>query len=316
MSPTSTTSFWRRKVQSYRHRPAVIEARLAAFERNDSLYQTGNLSDRAVALDAIQQVYQLLQLYRHDTRWGRYRLTLRQQARELEARLRTVDADYFHTLRDRIRSGHFTADTLRALFDRHTQYRPGRLGQLHRGYDALDTLVQGIIRSEQAPIDVQPPDGEMTHYEPTPGRAVLDMIDQSQIKADDVFYDLGAGLGHVAMMVNLLTGATVQAVEIEAVYCQHAQQWTEELGLSNVQILNRDAREVEYADGTIFFMYTPFTGNVMQTVLDKLKRETHHRPITVCTLGASTFEVADQAWLHLQHADSAHAYTIAVFKNR
>ena len=41
-------------VQSYRHRPEVIEARLAALDRNSGLYADGNLAGRAMALDVIQ----------------------------------------------------------------------------------------------------------------------------------------------------------------------------------------------------------------------------------------------------------------------
>jgi hypothetical protein len=45
---------------SYRYRPEVIEARLSAFERDPQLFAAGNLTARAVALDAIQQVNQFL----------------------------------------------------------------------------------------------------------------------------------------------------------------------------------------------------------------------------------------------------------------
>jgi hypothetical protein len=65
---------------SYRYRPEVIEARLSAFERDPQLFAVGHLAARAVALDAIQQVYQFLQLFQRDTQWGRYRRSLTQQA--------------------------------------------------------------------------------------------------------------------------------------------------------------------------------------------------------------------------------------------
>ena len=302
-------------LQSYRHRPEVLEARLGAFERHTALYATGNLAARAVALDTIQQVWQLLQLHRHDARWGRYLTTLGQQARALETRLRAADADLFHTLRQRIRSGAQSADTLRHLFDRHTRYRPGRLGQMHRGYDTLDALVQGLIRAEQTPAAGPRHDLDMIPYEPTPARVILELVDRVQLTANDVFYDLGAGLGHVAILVHLLTGAAALGVEIEAAYCQHAQHCAEELGLSQVRFLHRDARQVDYADGTVFFMYTPFTGKLLAAVLATLARQARHRSITLCTYGACTFEVARQAWLRLSHPETEHIYTLAVFKS-
>jgi hypothetical protein len=301
---------------SYRYRPEVIEARLSAFERDPQLFAVGHLAARAVALDAIQQVYQFLQLFQRDTQWGRYRRSLTQQAKALERRLRQADADLFQTLRHQIRTGQQSAHTLRELFDRHTRYRPGRLAQVHRGYDALDALVQGLLRADTAPTPKDSRDIEMTPYEPTPSRVILDLADQTQLSADDVFYDLGSGLGHVTILVNLLTGAASHGIELEAKYCQHAQLCAEELGLSAVSFMNLDARQADYTGGTVFFMYTPFTGKVLESVLAALAREASRRPITICAYGACTAEVAKQSWICLPCPEVEQAYTLAVFHSR
>jgi len=155
---------------SYRYRPEVMEARLSAFERDPQLFAAGHFAARAIALDAIQQVYQFLHLFPRDTQWGRYRRSLTQQAKALERRLRQADADWFHTLRQQIRTGQHSAQTLRTLFDRHTRYRPGRSAQVHRGYDALDALVQGLLRADTAPPTKDRRNLEMTPYEPTPSQ--------------------------------------------------------------------------------------------------------------------------------------------------
>ncbi len=107
-------------MQSYRLNPDVIEARLTAFSRNAALFTDGNFAARASALDTVQQVFQLLQLNRHDARWGAYTRSLKQQAKALEVKLRQADSHFFETLRHRIRAGEYTAETLRQLFDRHT----------------------------------------------------------------------------------------------------------------------------------------------------------------------------------------------------
>jgi hypothetical protein len=121
MQPCFTHEFI---MQPYPHHPDVLEARLTAFERDTELFAAGNLAARAVALDAIQQVYQLLQLHRRDAQWGRYLKSLTQQAKALETRLRQADADCFHTLRQRIHSGDLSAPMLRQLFDSHTPTDP------------------------------------------------------------------------------------------------------------------------------------------------------------------------------------------------
>lgn len=293
----------------------MIEARLTAFTRDAELFTDGNLAARAVALDTVQQVYQLLQLNRHDAQWGAYTRTLKQQARTLEARLRQADAEFFQTLRHRIRTGAHTAETLRGLFDGHTRYRPGRLGQVHRGYDVLDALIQGLLRAERVPEPQQALENDMVHYEPTPARAILDLIDQVPLTTRDVFYDLGAGLGHVAILVRLLTQAAVRGVEIETAYCRHAQSCAEELGLSDALFLHGDARYVDYRGGTVFFMYIPFTGALLEAVLARLASTARHRTITLCTYGACTLDVVGQSWLQLRHAEAEQAHALAVFQS-
>ena len=302
-------------LQHYPLNPAVIEARLTAFDRRAELFADGNFVDRAVALDAVQQVYQLLQVNRRDARWGAYLQSLKQQAKALEVRLREADAAFFQTLRQDIRSGRYAAADLRRLFDRHTRYRPGRIAPMHRGYDALDALVQGLLRAAQEPEPLQALERDMVHYEPTPARAVLDLVDQVSLTADDVFYDIGAGLGHVAILVGLLTDATAKGVEIEAAYSRHAQRCAEELGLSKAHFITCDAREADYADGAVFFMYTPFTGAVLETVLAALAAQARRRPITVCSHGACTFDIAQQPWLRLRRPEANQAHALAVFES-
>jgi hypothetical protein len=65
----------------------------------------------------------------------------------------------------------------------------------------------------------------------------------------------------------------------------------------------------------VFFMYTPFTGNLLQAVLATLARQAQCRSITLCTYGACTFEVARQPWLRLSYPEAEHAYALAVFKS-
>ena len=293
----------------------MIEARLTTLERDLTLYDKDQFAARAAALDVVLQVYQFLQLHQRNAAWGRYRRGLEHQAKRLEKCLRAVDAAYFQTLRSQIRTRKQTPETLRALFNRHTPYRAGRVGQSHRGYDALDALVQGLFRSDEAPAPTQCLEADMVHYEPAPARAILDLSDQVPMSHEDVFYDLGSGLGHVPLLVYLLTGVTARGVEIDAVYCQHAQRCAAELDLASVDFLHADARDADYTEGTVFFMYTPFTGDVMATVLTALQRQAHHRPLTICTHGACTFEVAAQPWLHPSHPETTRAHTLAVFNS-
>lgn len=300
-------------MQYYQHRPQALEARLSAYERQTTLYDADNVAARAAALDAVQQVYQVLQVHRGDAAWGRYLRPLHRQARQLEARLRAADAELLAGWRRRIRSGTLTGESLRQLLERYTDYRPGTPGRIHRGYDALDAVVQGLLRAAEMPQVAAGRNPEMVAYEPTPARVVLEFIDRVDLSASSGFYDLGAGLGHVVVLVHLLTGAAAWGVEIEAPYWAHAQRCAQELGLSGVRFVHRDARQVDYGDARVFFLYTPFIGSVLTAVLAKLERQAQQYPVTIGTFGACTFEAAEQPWLRLQPPETLHAYALAVF---
>ena len=296
--------------------PAEMLERLQVYEQDAALYTPSNVPARAGALEYLAFVNQMVRLRRRDHRWGSSLPLLTQRAQALAARLQRLDEQFFQTLRRRIRAGELSAPDLRRLLNRYTGYTTEQRQQAHYGYDDLDLVIQGLIRATQAPQPTQPLTAEMVHYEPTPARAILDMIDHAGFKAGDVFYDLGAGLGGVAILVGLLSPVQVKGIELEPAFCDHARRCAAELGLSQVDFIAVDARQADYSDGTLFFMFTPFTGQILQAVLMKLQREAAKRPLRLCTYGPCTLEVAAQSWLKLADPTARHAYRLAVFDSR
>jgi hypothetical protein len=80
-----------------------------------------------------------------------------------------------------------------------------------------------------------------------------------------------------------------------------------------VSFVNVDARQADYADGTVFFLYTPCTGHMFQAVLDKLHDEARLRPITIATYGPCTQQVAQQPWLQPRGCQTGQEHTVAFF---
>jgi len=156
----------------------------------------------------------------------------------------------------------------------------------------------------------------MIAYYPTPARVIFALIAHAHLRAHDVFYDLGAGLGRVALMVGLLTAAQARGIEYEPAYCAYAQQRAHSLNLPQVTFLNVDSRQADYMDGTVFFLYTPFTGSLLQAVLARLHTEVQTRPITIATYGACTRDVAQQPWLQLGVQQVFAHDTLALFTSR
>jgi len=98
--------------------------------------------------------------------------------------------------------------------------------------------------------------------------------------------------------VNLISGAGVRGIEYEPDYCHYAKTSASQLGLSNVEFINKDARNGDYTRGTVFFLYTPFGGRMLQDMLDILEKESKKRTITLFTYGPCSSHVARQHWLY------------------
>jgi hypothetical protein len=143
----------------------------------------------------------------------------------------------------------------------------------------------------------------------------LDLVDRIDPGARDVFYDLGSGLGHIVFLVHLLTGITCKGIEFEPVFCDYARRCAARLGLPRVSFLNVDARDADYSGGTIFFMFTPFIGTMLQEVLDRLRDEAQKRAVRVCTYGSCTFAAAAQPWLRSVDAEADHEFRLTVFSS-
>ena len=121
-------------------------------------------------------------------------------------------------------------------------------------------------------------------------RAVLDV----PITRDDVFVDLGAGLGKAAMAVHLLTGARARGVELQPALVLEANARARELALEGVTFVQSDALEADLDDATVVFLYLPFTGDVLAGVLRRLEAVARRRQLVICSLG---LELRGVDWL-------------------
>jgi SAM-dependent methyltransferase len=144
---------------------------------------------------------------------------------------------------------------------------------------------------------------------------IFELVEKAHLTGEDVFYDLGSGLGQVSLLVNLLSGVTAKGVEFEPAYCDYARARAADLHLSGVEFINVDARQADYSDGTVFFMYTPFEGKMLQEVLEKLRLEAQRRRISLFTYGPCTPQVSRQNWLKRVDQNGDHLYKLGVFQS-
>jgi len=232
------------------------------------------------------------------------------RAQALLDQFAAIDERIYQRLRAKISAGSLRGEALRQELARYVGKR-----NVDHGYDALDVFVNGVLRLDTVPHETRAREPEMVFYQPTPARVIAELLEMMPIAPSDVFYDLGSGLGQVCILVHLLTGARARGIEFEPAYCAYARESARRLNLSNVEFINGDARAQDYTNATIVFMYTPFTGAMLERVLRKIEREAR-RAIWVCAYGECVSQIASQAWLSLAAQRHEGADALAVFKRR
>jgi predicted O-methyltransferase YrrM len=164
-------------------------------------------------------------------------------------------------------------------------------------YEFRDEAVAGILELEEPAVPALPRSSETVFYQPTPARHIFRLIRLSALSSADVFIDLGSGLGHVAMLIGICTGARCVGIEQEEEYVACAQRCASKLNLRRVTFLNQDACAADLSAGTIFYLYTPFLGTLLDTAIERLRQEARKRAIHVLSLGPCTAVLARAPWL-------------------
>lgn len=290
-----------------------IEDTLKAIEQDETLFERTCFGARINALEALEfqvldRIENVMYVQGHRTDLA----LLYRRAAQLWQRLTDVNDALFQSLREQLVSGTDPAATLRrqigAYVGRETPVRDAV------GYDDLDVFINGLFGIDTEPEETRALRPGMIGYQATPARFILELVERIPLGPEDVFFDLGSGLGRVSMMVGLLTEADVRGVEYDPGHCAYAQQRAQQLPVPRVRFVNADAREADVADGSVFFMYTPFRGELLQTVLERLKREAKRRPLTIATYGPCTLDVAQLDWLESSGSREPDDRELAIFK--
>jgi len=308
----------RKKIKISPAEPAVIttiQSGLQAICEDAGLREEANFINRAEALDfldfhIIEQVEGLLQ------KAGDLEslIALQQQAKEMKLVLDQTDQSLFRHLREKLSEGNCTPSAFKTLIGPYLGDMAS--GGNSIGYDHLDTFLNELLSDQLLPEETLKREAGMVFYQKTPARIIWELAERVAFSQDDLFFDLGSGLGQVAILVHLLTGVAARGVEYEPAYWYYAQQCASGLNLPGVQFLNQDARSCDYSQATVFFMYTPFDGHMMEEMLTKLRKEAAKRDIRIFTYGPCTFHVAQQEWLHCEERITSDPYKLYEFSTR
>ncbi|HTK20341.1 MAG TPA: class I SAM-dependent methyltransferase [Mucilaginibacter sp.] len=275
---------------------AEIESYVQTIQNNPSLYDEKNFDARTDAIDFLEFhiLDQIDSLRNIESDQGSLTV-LRHQAEKVKSQLEEIDNKLFQRLKQEIREGKYSVKAFEALIREYVNFETTNDEE---GYDNLDIFINRLLALQDMPEQSKPLESEMVFYQKTPARIVFELVKKTGFKKDDVFFDIGSGLGQVPMLVNLLAGIPTVGIEFDHAFCKYSEECAAMLDLQDVTFINADAREVDYSSGTVFFMYTPFRGKMLEDVLERLRQGALKRKIRIITYGPCTPEVAAQNWLH------------------
>ena len=266
---------------------------LRALEADSSLFQTEQLRERLIALDELDAGFGGLD---SEDSTICVNSQLLERARVLKTRFEAANAERYQSIRSELVRGGQPDTLLPWLQGSESQNEStGPLPGL--GFDSRDELVSGILQLRQPSEPSLQRSREMVPYQPTPVRHILHLIAACELGEDAVFVDIGSGLGHVPLLVSMLTGVRSLGIEVHAAYVACAQECAQSLRLSSVRFIPRDARDADLSSGTVFYLYSPFTGSILADVLKMLRIESTRRSIRICSLGPCTCTIAKERWV-------------------
>jgi hypothetical protein len=146
--------------------------------------------------------------------------------------------------------------------------------------DYLDAMFQvaRYTMGEQTPVFGMPNMASRAHR-------VADFLEVTRPGAEDVVFDIGSGSGKVALTVAASTFTRVRGVEYGASYVSSSRGTATQLGIENVAFVHADVREVDLSEGSIFYLYYPFHGEVALAVAQALGSLARTKDITVYASG-------------------------------
>jgi SAM-dependent methyltransferase len=147
-------------------------------------------------------------------------------------------------------------------------------------------------------IDALPPDEPnlprgAVPYLPCGVEEILEVVRAVPLRGGDVFVDLGSGLGRVALLVHLLTGSRASGIEIQGSLVREARKRAAALGLEGIGFVQANAAEIDL-EGTVFFLYAPFNGELLSRVVGRLEAVARRHAIVIAAVG---LELGGVPWL-------------------
>jgi SAM-dependent methyltransferase len=124
------------------------------------------------------------------------------------------------------------------------------------------------------------------HYTPTPYSDIFRLLRMVDLRSDDVFVDLGAGLGRAVFAASWLGARRAVGVEVVQDLCDKATQNHQQSRLASrdIKFICTNAQNYQNADTTVLFMFHPFGEATLRHVLrniESVRMEGSHRTLRI-----------------------------------
>ena len=199
-----------------------IESCIESIEKNALLYEEKNFDKRNEAIDFIEfQVLDPIEVLLQKSAQQDKLVLLKDRAKKIRCELNEIDSKLFQKIRENIRAKGLHGAAFKNMVTEYFDFNSGYKNEFEEtGYDNLDLFINGVLPGNTIPEQAIPLEPGMVHYQKTPARIVFEMVEQCHFLEEDVFFDIGSGLGQVAILVNLLTGITFKRRRVRAGFLQ------------------------------------------------------------------------------------------------
>ena len=204
------------------------------------------------------------------------------RAEALLDRLDALDQKEFGPLQDDLKSGRYSPE---AFLREIETMNPG----------ARDAFAQRLFAVHNVPARTTARLPGMVHYLPSPIGAIIAIA--KHCEPDDVFCDVGSGLGLVVLLIVWLSRARGIGVEIEPAYVDTARDITAALEFDGVSFTTADARSFDLSDVTVLYFYDTFRGELLDGFMERLRDRAAHGSLKIASRGKCNPLFESQDWL-------------------
>lgn len=159
-----------------------------------------------------------------------------------------------------------------------------------------DTWIDQVFGLADLPEDGPELPRGCVPYLPSPVDTLVRVIEHANVQSNDVFVDVGSGLGRATAFTHLVTGAAAIGIEIQSSLVRGSRDLATRLNASRVTVIHGDASRLAgyITIGSVFFLYCPFSGARLNGVLDDLEAIARTRPIRICCVA---LRLPSRSWL-------------------